>query len=130
MSYKRAAVIITKNHKILLMKRVLKGIVYHTIVGGSIKPDESPELAAIREIKEETSLDIELGELLWRIDDTKADCYYFSCKSFKGELRLGGPEVKRNSKDNSYELVWIDLKEINDINLKPDIISEKLKEIL
>ena len=128
MSYKRAAVLIIKNKEILLMHRIKNNNEYYAIIGGTIDSGETPEQTAVREIKEETNLDIELGELLWKINDGVSDCNYFLCKSFSGEIKLGGPELEKNSKENLYGLKWVPLKEIPEINLKPELIVEKIQK--
>ncbi len=52
--------------------------------------------------------------------------YYFLVKEFKGKLKLGGPEIDRHNKDNQYNLVWVPIKEIKNLNIYPVIIKEKL----
>ncbi len=42
--------------------------------GGAVELGETPEMAAVREIKEETGLDIEVGELLGIYTDLDARC--------------------------------------------------------
>jgi 8-oxo-dGTP diphosphatase len=126
MTYKRAAVIIIKDNRILLMKRKKDKEIYYTIPGGTLDKGESLEKTAVREIKEETNLDIVLGELLWNIKDGISECSYFLCRSFSGTLKLGGPEVKRNS---FYCLKWVLIEKIKKINLKPELIIEKIKDL-
>lgn len=52
--------------------------------------------------------------------------YYYLAKSFSGELKLGGPELIRNSNENSYKLEWVDKNIIPEINLLPPEIKEKI----
>lgn len=53
-----AGCIILKEGKMLLLNRKTKG--WYELPGGKIKENESPEAAAIREIKEELLCDIEI----------------------------------------------------------------------
>lgn len=63
--HKRSAVIILKNDQILLMHRNKLNQEYYVIPGGTIEIGEDSAETAIREIKEETNLDIILDKLLW-----------------------------------------------------------------
>jgi len=48
---------------------------------------------------------------------------------FPRELKLGGPEAKKHSKDNWYQLEWIELTQIPVINLVPESVEDKLIEM-
>lgn len=62
---KAARAIILKDDKLLLMRRLKHGSEYYTLVGGRLNGDESPQEAVIREVKEETGLDIIAGRLVF-----------------------------------------------------------------
>lgn len=130
MSYhKRSAVIILNDHKILLMHRHKNGSEYFVIPGGTLESGEDPRETAIREIKEETNLDIVLDKLLFEIEDEHHHGYYFLAKSFSGQMRLGGPELARQATGNLYDLQWIKLKDLKNILLYPESIKEKISSI-
>ena len=120
----RVAVIILDKRRILLIRRFRDGRDYHVIPGGHIEPGETLEATAIREIKEETGFDIDLGEKIWEFKNMGRPEFYFLARSFKGKLRLGGPELKKMSPQNRYQLVWIELDELPAINLLPIQIKE------
>ncbi|MBT3721106.1 NUDIX domain-containing protein [archaeon] len=126
MVYQRAAVIIIQNKKILLMHRIKNNSEYYAIPGGTLEKGEQFEIAAIREIKEETTLDLDLGEKLWEINDGISNCVYFLCKNFTGKAKISGPEKKISSQNNYFGLKWILLSDLNNIDLKPSIIKEKI----
>lgn len=131
MSYhKRSAVIIISREaggaKILLMHRNKFGEEYFSIPGGTIEPGESPEQTVVREIKEETNLDIVLDKLLWEIEDEYHHGYYFLAKNFSGKIKLGGPEIEREKTGNLYELKWVEIKDLKNILLYPKSIKEKI----
>ncbi len=125
---KGARVIILDNGKLLLIHRFKKGKEYWVLPGGAIEGRETPEQTAIREIKEETNLDIELKELLWEIQEEYNSNYgyYFLAKSFKGEQRFGGPETEKQSEDNKYSLEWVSLEKLKEILFYPKEIKEKI----
>lgn len=55
---KAARAIIIKDDKILVMQRNKHGAEYFTLVGGRLNDGEAVEQALVREVKEETGLDI------------------------------------------------------------------------
>ena len=122
--------IIVNKEKILLIHRFKNGKEYYVLPGGAIEPNESPETAAIREVKEETNLDLELGPLLSKSNEiVKGEervGYYFLANKFSGELKLGGPEFERQSENNIYLLEWFPLAQLNNILFYP----EKIKKII
>ena len=80
-------------------------------VGGHLEKGETKEQALIREIKEETGLDIisftYRGELLFINDDFEEIMYLYTSSDFKGELK----------ECNEGELHWVDKDKIMDLNL-------------
>lgn len=128
-SHKRAAAIIIKNEKILLMHRIKNDHEYYAIPGGFVESNETPKQAAIREIKEETTLNIDIDKLLWEYDDGISYCYYFLAKKVLGTAKLSGPEEKRSCQDNFYQLKWIHIDQLANILLYPIEISKKISSI-
>jgi ADP-ribose pyrophosphatase YjhB (NUDIX family) len=78
------------------------------VPGGTNEPGESFKETLIREVKEETGLNIEILELMpgsvskeWKHEDylqqTEIFCYH--CRMISGEIQLGDPKIK--------DLKWI-----------------------
>ncbi len=90
-----AAIAIIQDGEILLVQRAMeprKGL--WSLPAGFIEIDESVEQCAVREVKEETNLDVELTELLAVysvFDDPRYICLLvvYSGKIIGGELRCG-----------------------------------------
>ncbi|OIO19849.1 MAG: DNA mismatch repair protein MutT [Candidatus Magasanikbacteria bacterium CG_4_10_14_0_8_um_filter_32_14] len=124
----RAGTIIIKNNQILLMHRFWQGREYFVIPGGGIEDGETVEEAAIREAKEETSLDVILGDKFCEFynEFDKRRNIYFLVTKFSGEIKLGGPEAEKNSEDNKYVLEWHDWSEIQNLNIVPEELKKKL----
>jgi 8-oxo-dGTP pyrophosphatase MutT (NUDIX family) len=98
----------------------------YVIPGGGIEPGESVEQAAIREVKEKTSLDIVIGRKLWIYNNEGHREHYFLATTFSGSLRLGGPELKGQSSENIYQLEWVSLGKLAEIPLLPEFIRDKI----
>lgn len=85
--------IYVKDKKILVLKRSnepFKGF-WH-VIGGKVKDNETLKEALIREFKEETNLDVEVGEIVaGRFEETfdqKKIIVAFKITSAKGEIKL------------------------------------------
>jgi 8-oxo-dGTP diphosphatase len=120
--------IIVNKERILLIHRFKNGKEYYVLPGGAIEKDESPENAAIREVKEETNLDIELGPLLSKsnemVNGEERLGYYFLADQFSGELKLGSPEFERQSENNVYLLEWVPFAQLTNILFYPEEIKK------
>jgi 8-oxo-dGTP diphosphatase len=75
--------------------------------GGHLEDREHPSAAAIREVREETLLDVSLGELLGVYNGISRDLhsirFVFTASSFQGEPRAG---------DEILEVQWMPIEEI------------------
>ena len=90
---------------------------YYTIPGGGVEIGEEKSEAAIRETKEETCCDIAIIKNLTREDYGEGICYWFYAKYLSGTPTLGGEENERNNLDNHYQVVLIDMNDIDKINI-------------
>ncbi len=79
---KAARAIIIENGRLLVMHRNKEGSQYYTLVGGRIAEDESIEQGLVREIKEETDLDITNCRLVFTEKHAAPynDQYIFLCE--------------------------------------------------
>lgn len=84
---KSARTIIIRNKKILLMHRIKEGRDFYTLIGGKIEKNETPTEAIIREVKEETSLNILEYDFLYEKEDSKKYAYYFLIEDY-GKLLI------------------------------------------
>lgn len=78
---KAARAIIIEGDKILVMYRNKEGSEYYTLVGGRAKDDETMEQTLVREVKEETGLDITKARLVFEEKHPAPynDQYIFLC---------------------------------------------------
>jgi 8-oxo-dGTP diphosphatase len=99
-----AAIIEFPDNKILLVKRATVPFIgYWALVGGRVEIGESVEQAAIREVKEETGLVVEIVEKIGEYhekgvkDGIKYD-YYPACflaKPIEGKIKRQETEIER-----------------------------------
>ncbi len=123
----------------LLIHRWRRGDEYYVVPGGGVEPGETIEEAARREIREETSLDIEdavLSPLLdYEFDDPRhlgrQRYVAFSCSAPAGRaaVDLSSPEGGAASPSNRYELEWIDLDAVAFLPLHPAELKSALRTL-
>jgi len=106
------------------MHRIKNGHEYYCIPGGHPEAGETPEQTAIREIKEEASLNIKLDKILCELPEFNhsGTVLYFLTTQFKGIAELSGPEKERNCLENQYRLEWVKLDQLKTIRLYPQEI--------
>ncbi|MCL4387342.1 MAG: NUDIX domain-containing protein [Patescibacteria group bacterium] len=140
---KRAVGIIIKDNQILLIHRFFEGEGwtkgwYFVFPGGGVEGGETVEEAAVREIKEELSIDAKIDKLLF-VQHNPAqvyefegrDEYFYLIKDFSGKVELGGPEKERMNKNNQFLPEWVPIKEMKKMdNLYPKEAKEKLVDLL
>lgn len=124
--------IVIKGNTVLLLYRERKGETYYSIPGGKVEPGEKLEETAVREILEETSINVTPEKYLGVFVDTDKDKeqHLFICKYINGEPKLGDSEEGvKMAKDpsNFYRPEWIDLHTVSTLKIKPNIVSDFFK---
>jgi inorganic pyrophosphatase len=123
----RAAVFVIDKDKVLLFYRLKNGQEYYAVPGGGVEPNETPEQAAVRELKEETSLNITLGNKIGELEADDNHQYFYIAKSWSGTPTFGGEELERQSPANVYRLEWVPIETLNDIDLRKEARKILLK---
>ena len=130
----RVGVIITDGSKVLTTKmhREKTEDVY-VLPGGGVEHGESIIDAAIREVKEETCLDIEVEKILYLKNLYTEDEHFTEVivlgKIIGGELEIGyDPEEKGENKLKAVE--YIEVEDFENINFHPRQLKGLLKEEL
>ena len=106
--------IIQKNSQILLIERKkepFKG--YLVLPGGFVNEGERVEDAAKREVKEETSLDIVLLEILGVYSEPRRDPRgHVMSTVFIGKISKRNYEVDAIAQDDAAAIEWLNLEEV------------------
>ena len=130
MKKNRSTAIIIRNGKLLLIHRQKPGRDYYVLPGGGVDLEESFEETCIREVREETGLDVLALSLVSRyITPEKEENYYFT-KVTPAEPVLGGAEAERQSPEDSFTFLWVDAAELESLNLLPGVARRICLEIL
>ena len=130
MKKNRATAIIIRNGKLLLIHRQKPGRDFYVLPGGGVEIEESFEEACIREVKEETGLDVLALHLVSRYITLEKEENYYVTEVNLAEPVLGGAEAKRQSLEDSYKFSWVDAAQLENLNLLPRAARRICLEIL
>ena len=114
------AIIIENNKLLTFFRRKNKdGKIkeYYSLPGGGQEKGESLEENVIRELKEEFNVDIKIIDYLGKKESDNYIEHFFYCTIINGITKLSGEELERNCQDNYYELRYIDINEIDKIDI-------------
>jgi len=108
----RPTAILIEDQKILLVKQEVTGTRHWSLPGGKLELEETIEQCLIREIKEETGLDIAVQELLYVTDRFYRKSHIvhmlFLVENTGGKLRSGKELESETEKIKELAMVSID----------------------
>ena len=127
----RGSVVLIEENKVALIKRIRDGSVYYVFPGGGMQQHETPKAAAKREAFEELGVQVEIEGLFAKIA-YQGDQYYFMAKRIGGIFGggLGEEYTDPDRHSGTYEPVWVELKELQDVDVKPREVAMKLQRLL
>lgn len=104
---------------------------YYTFPGGHVENNETYEETVVREVLEELNVEVSIKEKLLSCYNSDLDRYeeFFICDIISGNIEKGnGPEWTNPDieKYGSYEIVYIETKDIEKYNLLPNNVKEIL----
>lgn len=91
-------IVLDEDNRILMVKHDHPERTVWMVPGGSIEEGESSAQAAVREVLEETGLEVEIGGLIWHVEEVSERgqrfVNFFRARVTGGELKLGrDPEL-------------------------------------
>jgi 8-oxo-dGTP diphosphatase len=115
-------VIVQRNSRILLVKRKNEPYKnYLALPGGFVNEGERVEDAAKREVKEETSLDIEPIDILGVYSDPSRDPRgHVMSTVFIGKISQGNSKKEALAQDDAAIVDWINLDDVDKTNFAFD----------
>ena len=99
------AVIVNEGRLLLVERANPPGEGLWAVPGGQVRPGETLSSAVQREVKEETGLDVTVGDIVWVGESVGADWHYviidFAAEVVGGELQPG---------DDAQDAEWVSLE--------------------
>jgi 8-oxo-dGTP diphosphatase len=129
----RATAIVVRENKLLMIHRLKNGEEYFVLPGGTVEEGETAETAALRELKEETSLDGVLKKKVSSFnDDNEVSHELFSIECNDGEIHLAADSIEAQimNDNDKYEPVWVSFSQIKDLKIYPGKTKEVLLKFL
>ena len=121
----RVAVLILQDNKVLLVQHCKNNRKYWLLPGGGLEFGETIESCALRELMEETNLEIELGDFLFMNESIPNDAHrhvinlYFEGQVTGGIMKLGDDEVLS-------DVQFISISELPGLPFYPNVKQELL----
>ncbi len=129
----RVGVIIIKNESLLLTHSQYDDEEFWLLPGGGLEFQETLEECGVREIKEETGLDIKIEKLLYVRDFIPNDGknhvvdIFFLGKIKGGELKIGvDPD---HEKQKIKDVKFVPIENLENIKLYPKILPDLIKDV-
>lgn len=115
----RSQAMVIRDNKILLVKHRLFGREFYCLPGGGIDEGESPEEAAVRELKEEAGVD---GSVLRKLTvqykpDNKGEVHTFLLEIPEDAVAMKGIDPELAPEEQSIiSVAWLSLEEIGAVD--------------
>lgn len=126
----RAAGIILREGKIILIHRRKKGKEYWVFPGGGVEESETMEEAVIREIAEELSLKASNPRVAFMYEIDGREHPMFIVDVEEGDPIAGTEIAERVSDDDWYQIEWVEIDKLKELeNLYPENAAEEIVKL-
>lgn len=127
-------IILDEKNRMLLVKQQHEDKAIWMVPGGGIEEGENAAEAAIREVKEETGLDITVGRLLWHVEEVSERgqrfVNFFTARICGGTLELGEDPEFDGQHQVLREVRFMSRSEMAELpHLYPEALREEFWEI-
>ena len=127
-------IIFDEDNRILLVKQHHEDKDIWMVPGGGIEDGESATQAAVREVKEETGLDIEVLRMIWHVEEVSGRgqrfVNFFTARITGGELALGEDPEFDDAHQVLREVRFVSYGEVQQIeHLYPEYLRNELWKI-
>ena len=129
-------VVVNDKKEILMVKQHHENRDIWMVPGGGIEEGENSIQASVREVKEETGLDITVTGMAWHMEEVSEArgqrfVNYMVGKVEGGQLNLGRDPELDDDKQVMREVAFMSKEEIDDLeNVFPDFFRDEIWDIL
>lgn len=126
------AVITNNENKLLAIKQIIGDFIVWDLPGGKVEHGENPYETLIREVKEETYLDVTIKKIvgIWWFFRTKLDNHQVVCTTFLCSIdNSNNVDLTKNPADeNISEFKWVTKEEF--LTAAYPVSNESLKQLI
>lgn len=124
-------IVLDKDNRILMVKHEHPERTVWMVPGGGIEEGENSAQAAVREVLEETGLEVETRGLIWHVEEVSARgqrfVNFFRAEITGGEASLGNDPELPASEQVLKEMRFMSREEVAALeNLYPEFLREEL----
>ena len=130
------AVVLDEKNRILMIRQRHEGRDIWMVPGGAVEDGEDAAQAAIREVKEETGLDVGIGRLLWHVEEVSEErgqrfVNFFLASVTGGGLKLGADPERADAGQVLKEARFMSREEVKGLEtLYPEYLKDELWAVL
>lgn len=127
----RVAALIVDGHRVVLIERRRAGELYYLFPGGRIEPGETPEACLLREVREETGLEVEIVSHVATIIFEGAQQPHYLARVLGGTFGPGSGEEflpEAVEEQGSYVPMWMPVARLSAMPVHPQALAEVIAQ--